>query len=146
MERVKGDESGTSGRDLIMLGMLGSVYNQGGVLQIIFGGGNAWPWWEFWSFNPWDKGQVPSSHNQWLSIFVNFGLLGLSLFLIPLYNGIKNCIKNNNPINNMRIVLFICVFFYSMTLEPLIFAPYVWFVLALTATYTPNIKPSQVRR
>jgi len=140
MERITKDESGTSGRDLIMLGMFGSIYSQGGILQIIFGGGNGWPWWEFWEFNPWDKGIMPSSHNQWLSIFVNFGIVGLGLFLMPLYQGLRNSIRNSNPINNIRIVLFICVFVYSMSLEPLIFSQYVWFLLALSATYTPNLK------
>lgn len=138
LERMTRDQSGTSGRDLIMLGVFSSVYSQGGIMQIIFGGGNAWPWWDFWGFNPWDSDKMVSSHNQWLSIFVNFGLVGLSLFIIPLYNGIRNCLKNKNPINNIRIVLFICVFFFSMSLEPLIFTHYVWFIFALAATYTPN--------
>lgn len=140
VERINRDDTGTSGRNLIILGMLGSVYSQGGISQIIFGGGNAWPWWEFWNYNPWDTGFIPSSHNQWLSIFVNFGLLGLGLFIIPLFNGIRNCMIHKNPINNMRIVLFISLFMYFMSLEPLIYTHYAWFVLALSASYTPNIK------
>lgn len=138
LERINRDQSGTSGRGLIMLGIFNSIYNQGGISQVIFGGGNAWPWWDYWGFNPWGPDKMVSSHNQWLSIFVNFGLIGLCLFIIPLIQGIRNCLKNKNPINNIRIVLFICVFFYSMSLEPLIFTHYVWFILALTATFTPN--------
>lgn len=145
MERFTKDESGTSGRDLIFIGLFGSVYGHGGILQIIFGGGNGWPWWEFWSDNFWDKGTIPSSHNQWLSMFVNVGFLGLTLFFIPLYKGIRNNIKHNNPINNIRIVLFVCVFAESLSLEPLIYSRYVWFILALAATYTPNMKLTSTR-
>ena len=145
MERFTKDESGTSGRDLIFLGLFKSVYNQGGVLQIIFGGGNGWPWWKFLSADFWDKGTILSSHNQWLSMLVNVGLLGLTLFFIPLYKGIRNSIKHNNPINNIRIVLFVCVFAESLSLEPLIFSRYLWFILAIAATYTPNQRQTTPR-
>jgi hypothetical protein len=137
-ERIDDDPSGTSGRNLIWLAILGAVYHQGGIIQIIFGGGIGWPWWKFWTENFWDKGVIPSTHNQWLSLYVNVGLVGLVLFVIPIVKGLKNNIQNNNPINNIRIVLFACIFFESLSLEPLQFDRYVWFLLALVTTYTPN--------
>jgi len=136
-ERISNDDTGISGRDIIWIAMFGSIYTHGGIAQIIFGGGNGWPWWENWVDNTMDT--TPSSHNQWMTIFVNVGLLGLLLFLVPLYKGIHNSIKHNNPINNIRIVLFVCLFIESMSLEPLIFTHYLWFILAIATTYTPNI-------
>jgi hypothetical protein len=138
-ERIDNDASGTSGRNLIWLGLLGSVYSQGGIIQIIFGGGIGWPWWNFWAYNFFDRGVIVSTHNQWLALYANVGLFGLTLFFIPIIKGIRNNLKNNNPINNIRIVLFTCVFFESLSLEPLQFDRYVWFLLALVTTYTPNI-------
>lgn len=137
-ERIGNDDSGTSGRVEIWLGMLEAVNSQGGIIQIIFGGGIGWPWWEFWTDHFFDS-TIISSHNQWLALYVNVGLLGLTLFFIPIIKGIKNNVKNNNPINNMRIVLFTCLFFEGLSLEPLLFDRYVWFLLALVTTYTPNI-------
>ena len=137
-ERLSEDDSGTSGRTTIWIGMIGAVYFKGGLLQVIFGSGNGWPWWKFWTGNFYDNGFIPSSHNQWMSILVNFGIIGLFLFIIPIFKGIKNSIKHNNPINNIRIVLFISAFFESLSLEPLIFAHYIWFIFAFATTYTPN--------
>jgi hypothetical protein len=139
-ERILRDESGTSGRNFIWLAMIGSAYSQGGILQIIFGGGIDWPWWEFWSGSFWDKGVIPSSHNQWLTLFVNFGILGICLFFIPIIIGLRNNLKNNNSINNIRIVIFMTIFIACMSLEPLIFTPYVWFLVPLVTTFTSNIK------
>ena len=138
--RISRDESGTSGRDVIWLAMFGSAYSQGGILQIFFGGGNGWPWWDFWNDNLWDIGVTPSSHNQWMSFVVNFGILGLGLFFTPIIIGIRNNLMNKNPINNIRIVIFACVFIESLSLEPLIFTPYIWFLLALITTYTPSLE------
>ena len=137
-ERIDNDASGTSGRTVIWLAMLGAVYSQGGIIQIIFGGGIGWPWWEFWTGNFFDS-SAASSHNQWLALYVNVGLFGLTLFFIPIIKGIRNNLKNNNPINNIRIVLFTCIFFECLSLEPLQFDRYIWFLLALVTTYTPNV-------
>lgn len=144
-ERIAEDSSGTSGRNFIWLAILRAVYQHGGIIQIIFGGGIGWPWWRFWTENFWDTGVVPSTHNQWLALYTNVGLLGLVLFFVPIINGLKNNIRNNNPINNIRIVLFACVFTESLSLEPLQFDRYVWFLLALVTTSTPNIKIGQCR-
>jgi len=81
-----------------------------------------------------------------MTLFVNFGILGLVLFLTPLIVGIKNNIKNNNPINNIRIVLFACVFIESLSLEPFIFTPYVWFIIALAVTHTPNLIQTNIEK
>jgi len=140
LERIDGDSSVTSGRNVIFLGALGAVYNQGGILQILFGGGIDWPWYEYWASNFFGSKAFASTHNQWISLFMIFGILGLILFLIPFVKSIHHCLKNPNPINNFRIVLLSCVFTMFLSLEPLIYTPYVWFVLALAATYTPNLK------
>lgn len=138
MERITKDETGTSGRDFIWLGMLTTAYKNGGILQIIFGQGIDWPWWDFWSDNNWDT--AVSSHNQWLTLLVNFGLVGLVLFIIPLIKGVVNSFNNPNPINNIRIVLFFSFFAMTLSLEPLVYTRYVWFIVALAIAYTPNIK------
>ena len=140
VQRMTNDASGTSGRNLIWLGIINSVQAKGGVLQLILGCGNGWPWWKYWSENSVGGGTIVSTHNQWMSLLVSVGLIGLILFFIPIINGIRDCIKNNNPINEIRIILFVCVFIESMSLEPFVFARYVWFLLALVTTYTPNIK------
>jgi hypothetical protein len=139
MERIESDETGgTSGRNLIWIGIFGSVFQEGGILQILFGRGIDWPWWEFWSDNIFGSKEIASTHNQWLSIFVNVGLFGLILFLIPIVKAIGNSLKNPNPINNIRVVLFACFFAMTLSLEPLVFTRYTWFIVALAATYTPN--------
>jgi hypothetical protein len=138
MERITKDETGTSGRDFIWLGMLTSAYKNGGVLQIIFGQGIDWPWWDFWPDNTW--GTAVSSHNQWLTLLINFGIVGLILFIIPLIKGVVNSFNNPNPINNIRIVLFFSFFAMTLSLEPLVYTRYVWFIVAISATYSPAIK------
>jgi len=142
VERMLNDQSGSSGRDLIWIGVFNAMKSHGGYLQIIFGSGNGWPWWKFWHQSFFDQGLMPSTHNQFISIWINFGIVGLTLFFIPIIIGIRNCLKNRNPINNIRIVLFVCVFVESLSLEPFVFARYIWFLLALATTYTPNIKKS----
>lgn len=141
MDRFEGDETGISGRNFIYLGILQSVYDQGGIFQILFGAGIDWPWYDYWIGNTWGKKAV-STHNQWLSLYVSIGLLGLFLFLLPLIKGIRNSLKNHNLVNHFRIVLFACFFVMALSLEPLVFIPYVWFIVALAATYTPNYQKS----
>lgn len=145
MERFEGDETGTSGRNFIYLGILQSVYDQGGLLQVFFGAGIDWPWYDYWVGNTWGKGAV-STHNQWFSFYVSIGLAGLFLFFLPLIIGIRNSLKNPNLVNHFRIVLFASFFVMALSLEPLVFIPYVWFIVAIAATFTPNkLQTEQIR-
>jgi len=139
MERFEGDETGTSGRNLIFLGVIHTVYDKGGILQILFGAGIDWPWYKYWIENMWTTDAV-STHNQWLSLYVSTGLFGIFLFFTPLIKGIRNSLKNPNPVNNFRIVLFASFFTMALSLEPLVFTRYLWFIVALAATFTPNAK------
>lgn len=132
LARIENDESGLSGRNSIWLGMIQATLNQGGILQLFFGGGNGWDWWNHWSGNTWDSGTRISSHNQILSLLINFGILGISLFSFPI---IKNTILNlkiKNPLNDLKIILLSTVLIMSLSLEPLVFAPYTWFILSFT--------------
>lgn len=137
LERFEGDETGTSGRNLIYLGVIQAVYDHGGILQVLFGAGIDWPWYDYWIGNTWAKGTV-STHNQWLSFYVSIGLVGIFIFFLPIIKGLRNSLKNPNLVNHFRIVLFASFFVMALSLEPLVFIPYVWFIVTLAATYTPN--------
>jgi hypothetical protein len=135
MDRIANDDDSGSGRTIIWMRMFQAAKNHGGFSQFFWGGGNSWPWWKFWSGNFMERG-VPSTHNQLLSFWINFGIVGFILFLVPIIKGIRNNLRFNNPINNMRIVLFVCLLLESLTLEPLVYTYYSWFIFALVTSHS----------
>lgn len=134
--RFVNDETGTSGRTQIWLAMYNSIINNGGIIKFFFGGGNDYNWWVYWTGNFWGDSKA-SSHNQFLTLWVNFGLTGLVLFIYPLIRGLINNFKNRCMINDIRIILFFAIAVYSLNLEPLLFSYFSWFYFAVIASYTP---------
>lgn len=91
-------EGGSSQRDRIYLDIFNGWYDSGNIINLIFGFGFA------------GSQQLASgsfAHNDWLELLSNFGLLGISIYLMLFYSAYK-LIRYSQWDSDKRII-FICV-------------------------------------
>ena len=91
-------EGDSSQRDRIYFDIFNAWYNSGNIINFIFGYGFA------------GSQQLASgsfAHNDWLELLSNFGLIGLSIYIVLFYSAYK-LIRYSQWYSEKRI-LFICV-------------------------------------
>ena len=106
--RIENDSGGGSGRDIIWQIKFDTFINHANILQLLFGIGS--------ESALKMTGQYIGFHNDYLSSFCSYGLIGLFLLCYLLCYPIKISIKSQRPVVlAMMLYLAIC----SLTLEPL---------------------------
>lgn len=109
------NEGGTSGRDYIYSSIVKAWYNSDNLVHIILGGGFA---------NSLNLTGGSYAHNDWLELLSNFGLLGVTIYLLLFYSG-YTLTKSNQIKDNIKILLItILIMWFLITL----------FSMAYTAT------------
>ncbi len=87
IDRMQGlAEGNSSGRDIIYLNILNAWYNSTSYINILFGYGFA--------ASLYLSGTGNFAHNDWLELLSNYGLLGVSIYIMLFYSAIKEIINS----------------------------------------------------
>ena len=133
--RIENEDTGGSGRTSIWISKL-QAYSNSGMIAILFGCG-------------YEKGLSIGGHsigfhNDFVAFLVDYGLVGLVLFLYMLYYPIKKV-----PRNSYYFPFVVCIITYlvvtGMTLEPLTGGRLPYFVFYLQALLMVNVARYDVR-
>ncbi|WP_201625788.1 hypothetical protein [Psychrobacter immobilis] len=116
VSRIKNE--GDSGRELISSSLWNNWYNSDSIINYLFGFG-------FLSTIKY-SGFGVLAHNDWLETLINFGLLGLSLYLLVFYTAIRFIINPKVNKESRFIMLTIVLMWFLQTL----------FSMYYTASYT----------
>lgn len=106
--RIENDSGGGSGRTDIWQSKI-QAFSQGNILQIIFGYG--------YHGGMTITGEYRGFHNDFVGFIVEYGIIGLCLFLYMLYYPVRKSFKNGKiQPDVVAIILYIAI--CSMTIEP----------------------------
>lgn len=112
IERLQQMEEGVvSGRDIIYANLLNAWYNSDSYIELILGYGFAV------SVKLSGTGNV--AHNDWLELLSNFGLLGVSIYLVLFYSGVKKIFvsdwdKNKRIVMGVVMTMWFLITLFSM--------------------------------
>ena len=112
--RFEMDDGTGSGRTIIWSSKLIDFFRKGNLLNFIFGVGQAEGYRLGGYFGDYNFGQ--STHNDFVSVLINFGFVGVILFLSVIFYPIRICSKQ---VRFQIIALLIYLIICSMTIEPI---------------------------
>ena len=101
--------------------VLSSMFEWNGALGYITGGGTDFSWNKY-SADPFLRSfPLYSTHSSWLTLFVNYGVIGFGLFAVVLFRKLKSRISSLKVswFSRSMLVLFVYFALISMSLEPL---------------------------
>jgi O-antigen ligase len=108
-----------------------AMFNYGGILALLFGGGSDFPWQNYSLVNSYNYYSYYSTHNSWLDFMVSYGIIGLVLLLICIFSQVRyHYNKKSNPLSVIKVVMFSFVFTIGLSLEPLR-SQLGWLIIAL---------------
>ena len=85
-----------------------------GFFRVLFGGGASSPWWKH------AMGiSYFSTHNSFLTLLIDYGIIGVSMFLIIFFKSLYINFKDDSFIGKSRFVLIIFMLVVAFSLEPL---------------------------
>lgn len=108
--RVAGDDGTGSGRLVIWETKIQHFFSDGNILKWVFGFGNEGGM----CVGSSSKFAKMGFHNDFIAFFVEYGILGLIIFISIFIMPLKNKVNRPTTISNMVFMLIVC-----MTLEPL---------------------------
>lgn len=123
--RVENDDGYGSERTLIWASKL-RAYTQGNILQMIFGYGSADGLIMGWG------GKAKGFHNDYVGFIVDYGIVGICLFLYMLYYPMR-IMPHDSKKRPAVIVLLVYIMTCIFTLEPFIMGVLAYFVLYMYA-------------
>lgn len=126
LQRFVSDDSG-SGRYEIWEFIWNFVKEQG-PLTFIFGCGLNFPWWDYWRTSA--GLAVFSTHNSWMTVFLDLGLWGCTVFFVTILQSVINGLRNLTYINQIKLVLLAYVVVGTTSIEPF---HYTWGWIPLVA-------------
>lgn len=112
--------------------VLSSMYRWNGTLGYLLGGGTSFAWNQY-SADPFlNSFAIYSTHNSWLTILINYGVVGFSLFMSVIIKKVKHllCGIKTDWMSRVMLVLFVYFALVSMSLEPLM-SVFGWLLLIL---------------
>lgn len=113
--------SNSSSRYMLAKEVLTSMFEWNGALGYITGGGTDFSWNKY-SADPFLRSfPLYSTHSSWLTLFVNYGVIGFGLFAVVLFRKLKSRISSLKVswFSRSMLVLFVYFALISMSLEPL---------------------------
>lgn len=113
--------SNSASRFMLAKEVLSSMYEWNGALGYITGGGTDFSWNKY-SSDPFLRSfPLYSTHSSWLTLFVNYGVIGFGLFAVVLFQKLKSRISSLKAswFSRSMLVLFVYFALISMSLEPL---------------------------
>ncbi len=131
VNRFENDDAG-GGRFFIWTAMA-NVILQDGFLAVLFGEGLNFHWWVH--ENTVSKGELLSSHNSFVTIFIATGILGGIIMMYLISKAYISAYKIKSPEVVYKVVLLSYIVLGSMSIEPLHFA-WAWIVLAFGCSAT----------
>lgn len=136
--RVENDDGYGSERTLIWASKL-NAYSNGSFLELIFGygtdGGLLMGW----------NGKAKGFHNDFVGYLVDYGIVGLTMFLYMLYYPIKKTPSNSSK-KPAVIVLIVYIVTCIMTLEPFVMGVLAYFVLYMYALLLAQNENNRYKR
>lgn len=113
ISRLSKIEEGGSGRDIIYSNLLKAWYNSDNILNFIFGYG--------FSSTLKFSGTGHFAHNDWLELLTNFGILGISLYLIIFFGLLEIAFRKGFKKEYKVTLLAITCMWFVTTLFSMIF-------------------------
>lgn len=101
--------------------------------RVLFGFGLNYPWWKTWNFGH----LYVSTHNSWLTLLLNVGLIGIGMLIVLIIKSIIKNFKANSTIAKIRLIMLAYLIVSSFTIEPMINS-LGWILLAISTTYEIN--------
>jgi O-antigen ligase len=109
IERMRQLEEGnTSGRNVIYSNVFNSWYNSDSLLNIIFGFGFA--------ASIHLSGMGRFAHNDWLELLSNFGIVGVTIYLLFFYGLLKNLVNPKWNVDKKLVILVVVIIWLIVTL------------------------------
>lgn len=125
------NDSGSASRSELFVNVIGSVLNYNGYEALIFGGGTGFPWNQYSNDLYVRSFSSYSTHNSWLRLLIDYGLIWMLLFFLCIYKFLKRHLNDRmNFISVIKLVLFAFVFVIGLSIEPLKFQ-IGWLILVL---------------
>jgi hypothetical protein len=137
----------TTGRTFLF-SLIFSYMMRSDVDSLLFGYGNQYPWYDSWRDNWWNGlATSVSTHNQYLTIWMAVGTIGLCLFFYTLLKNTKLRLKDNSFHSILCITLTVCFLVECTNLEPLTFSrPMIFLPAILMSNYKKNYEYRIINR
>ena len=132
LDRFSVDDSG-GGRYEIWIFLWNYLIEYG---KLFIGFGLNYPWWKDWTI---DFGSYLGTHNSWITILFDLGLIGFVLLIIIIIKSLIKNYKENSPVNKIRIVMLVYIIFAYSSIEPLL-SSIGWILLAICISYNDKNK------
>lgn len=110
--------------------VLSSMYSWNGTLGYLLGGGTSFSWNKYSMDSFLHSFALYSTHSSWLTILINYGVIGFSLFISVIIKKVKGILSRLKVdwLSRVMLVLFVYFSLVSMSLEPLM-SVYGWLLL-----------------
>ena len=113
---VENDSKNPLGARITNFSIVGQIKDRYGILFFLFGGGNGFAI-SYLHDHPTLNGWISAIDNQFLTVFIDFGIVGLTLFLSLLFVSVYKFYKNAASIQDINYVIIILLILSGISYE-----------------------------